>query len=183
MTPVAGNNASNPTAAERGLAEVLGRYEGGARLLPYACSGLSAEQAEVATAPGTLSILQVAVHLLDADLVFAERIKRIFAEDDPILQPFDEDLWIERIPAAGLPLDDAVQLFAANRRWMARIMRRRPPQDFARTGMKAGAGPQTAAQILAYAISHLDHHLRFIYGKRANLSSFIDPRFAHDLTS
>lgn len=170
-------------AANAGLIDVLDRYEAGARLLPYACSGLSPEQVDVPMAPGALSVVQVVVHVLDADLIFAERIKRILAEDDPVLQVFDEDRWIERIPAAGLPLEEATALFAANRRWTVRLLRQRPLQDFARAGQNTALGRQTVAQVLAYAISHLDHHLRFLYGKRANLSAFIDPRFAHDLVS
>ena len=55
---------------------------------------------------------QLVAHLLDTDLVFAERIKRVIAEDAPVLQGFDENLWIERLGSAEMPVAEAADLFS-----------------------------------------------------------------------
>ncbi len=48
---------------------------------------------------------------------------------------------------------------------------------FARSGVHTEAGRQTLAEILVKAANHLDHHLRFLYAKRAKLGVAIYPRY------
>ena len=52
--------------------------------------------------------------------------------------------------------------------------------DFARAGRHSERGPQTLAEIVALATNHVDHHLRFLYAKRANLGVAIPPRYMAD---
>ena len=39
------------------------------------------------------------------------------------------------------------------------------------------SGGQTLAEVLVYATNHLDHHLKFLYAKRAKLGVSIYPRY------
>ena len=157
------------------------RYAAGGPLLSFAVYNLTPAQEQARIAPGTLSIGELAVHLLDADLQFAHRLKQILAEDQPTLQGYDHDAWLARISADGLPAAEAAELFALHRRWTARILRRLEDKVFGRTGMHTANGRQTMAEILAYCVSHLDHHLKFIYGKRGNLGVALEPKYASNL--
>lgn len=158
------------------------RYAAGGPLLGFALSNLTEEQEGTRVGPGSLSIGELAVHLLDADLQFAHRLKQILAEDQPTLQGYDHDAWIANIPAEGLPASEAAELFALNRRWMVRILQRLDDPTFGRTGLHSTNGRQTMAEILAYCVSHLDHHLKFIYGKRGNLGVALEPKYASNLS-
>ena len=40
--------------------------------------------------PGSWSIQEIVIHLVDSDLILADRMKRIIAEDNPTLIGFDE---------------------------------------------------------------------------------------------
>jgi hypothetical protein len=104
-------------------------------------------------------------------------MKRILAEDDPPLVVFDENLWIERLDPQEMPVEEGVNLFVSNRRWMTRILRRRPAADFARAGIHSLNGRKTLADVLAAAANHVDAHLAFLYGKRANLGVSIYPKY------
>jgi hypothetical protein len=115
--------------------------------------------------------------LLDSDLVIADRMKRVIAEKDPVLQAFDENAWIERLDSQSMPVEEAVALFAANRRWMTRILHNCSEADFARSGQHTEAGRKTLAELVASSISHLDHHLVFLYAKRAALGTAVPPRY------
>jgi hypothetical protein len=159
---------------------VIDRYAAGGPLLAYATSGLSPELEANPVGPGSWSIAQLTVHLLDSDLVIADRIKRVIAEDEPALLAFDEDLWIDRLDPGAFPIEEVVNLFAAHRHWMARILRSRPEADFARVGMHSEAGRKSLADLVATAVGHLDHHLRFLFGKRATLGAAIPPRYSTD---
>ena len=156
---------------------VLDRFADGGPLLVQAASSLSPEQARERPIPGTWSIAEVVAHLLDSDLVLADRMKRIIAEDSPTLQAFDENAWIDRLDSNAMPVDEAAALFAAHRRWMVRVLKARDEAAFARSGVHSEAGRQTLAEILARATNHLDHHLKFLYAKRAKLGVAIYPRY------
>ena len=156
---------------------LLNRFADGGPLLVQACSNLTPEQCTSYPIPGTWSLAELAGHLLDSDLVFADRMKRIIAEEAPVLQAFDEQAWIKNLPANEMPVDEAVALFAANRRWMDRILRGLDESAFARTGTHTEKGRQTLTEVLVYATNHLDHHLKFLYAKRAALGVSIYPRY------
>lgn len=159
------------------MADLIERYAAGAEILVYATQQLSREQEQARPGPGQWSIAELVTHLLDADLVYADRIKRIVAEDEPTLQGFDENAWIARLGGHERPVEPAVNLFVANRHWMAGLLRRLQPEDFHRVGHHTAAGRQTLAKVVAAVTNHLDHHLRFLYGKRGNLGVSLYPRY------
>jgi hypothetical protein len=162
--------------------ELIDRYAAGGPLLLYAVSGLSREQETASPGPGagTWTAAELVTHLLDADLVLADRMKRIIAEDEPMLLAFDENAWIDRLGANAMLVEETANLFVANRRWMAQILRRCTEADFARAGQHSEAGRQTLAEVLARATNHVDHHLRFLYAKRANLGVAVEPRYGSE---
>lgn len=161
-----------------GTTDVIDRYASGGGLLQYATAGLDPKHETTRVEPGQWSLSEVVAHLLDSDLVMADRMKRIIAETDPVLQAFDENAWLDRLDSRSMPIDEAVLLFVANRRWMARILRKCSEEDFARSGQHTEAGRKTLAAVLAGAVAHLDHHLRFFYAKRAALGEAIPPRYS-----
>lgn len=160
--------------------DLIDHYALGVEVLDYATQGLSLEQARARPGPGAWSLAELVAHVLDADLVISDRIKRVIAEDRPTLLAFDESAWIDRLDSNAMLVAEAASLFGANRRWMTRLLRDRPESDFGRVGVHSSAGPQTLADLVAKATGHLDHHLRFLYAKRANLGVSLYPRYAHN---
>ena len=156
---------------------ILDRFADGGPLLVQAVAGLTAEQARDHPIPGTWSVAELVAHLVDCEFVFADRMKRIIAEDDPVLQGFDEQKWIAGLRSNDMPVDEGAALFAANRKWMARILRAQEEATFAKAGRHTEKGRQTLAEVLVYATNHLDHHLKFLYAKRAKLGVAIYPRY------
>lgn len=157
--------------------DVIQRYANGGPLLSYATVEIPEEKADQPIWPGEWTLRQVIAHLLDSDLNGAERMKRVIAEENPVLLAYDESAWAARLDYTHAPIEEAVALFAANRRWMVRVLQSLPDEAFARKGIHSEAGPLTLAALLAKYISHLDHHLRFIYGKRSNLGIAVPPRY------
>lgn len=157
--------------------EIVERYAAGGPLLSYAAQGLTREQEQARPGPGTWSIAELVVHLLDCDLVYADRMKYIIAEENPTLLAFDENGWITALDAQNMPVEEAVNLLVANRHWMTRILRKLPESAFARSGMHTERGRLTLADCVVTMANHIDHHLKFLYGKRANLGVSIYPRY------
>src|SRR5437764_13987322 len=51
------------------------------------------EKLNVAPAPGKWSVRDVLSHLADCEVVFAFRLRQALAEDEHVIQPFDQDKW------------------------------------------------------------------------------------------
>ncbi len=161
------------------VTEIVERYAAGATLLSYATQGLTREQAIARPGPGDWSINELVIHLLDCDIVYADRMKWVLSEDGPSLLAFDENAWNEKLRPQEMPLTEAVNLFVAHRHWMTRLLRLRPEDDFARWGMHSERGKLSLAEIVVTMANHVDHHLKFLYAKRSNLGVTLYPRYTH----
>lgn len=161
--------------AIRGL---IARYEAGAELLAYAFQGLSPEHASARPGPGAWSLAELAAHMADSDLVGADRMKRVIAENEPTLYAYNQDAWIARLDSQTMPIEESVALFGMNRRWMARLLRQRPDADFARAGHHTERGRETLTELVTGYTAHLDYHLKFAYSKRTNLGIALYPRYS-----
>src|SRR5688572_13961676 len=152
--------------------DLVEQYEKGQQKLSLAIRGLTEE--DLRTRPGSdapadagkWSAQEVAVHLADAEVAFADRIKRVVAMDDPVLQAWDENRFTERLMYDEQSAEDAAALVEVTRRQLARLLKKLPDESFSRTGRHTERGRQTLADVLKYAVEHLDHHVRFIHRKR-----------------
>lgn len=148
---------------------LIDAYSEGPQTLRQALQGLSTSHFQAKPGPGDWSIQELVIHVVDSDLVGADRMKRVIAEENPPLLAFDENKWTARLFYEERSLADAVELFDFNRRQMTQILRRLSDADFARVGVHNERGPHTLAQLVATFVNHLEHHLTFLREKRARL--------------
>jgi hypothetical protein len=147
----------------------IASYESGPGKLRAACSGVSAELLNRRVGPGEWSIMENAVHLLDSDLAATHRMRRIMAEDCPLLVAYDENLFIARLPSDRADLAEVLDLFEANRRFTVRWLRTLPNEAFERVGVHTQRGKVSLLQIVQVYAHHVDHHLDFVARKLTNL--------------
>ena len=81
---------------------------------------LSPAQVDRAPAPGKWSIREIVAHLADCELVFSFRLRQALAEDHPIIQPFDQEIWSQRY--AAYDLASGLALFTAARNWNLKFL-------------------------------------------------------------
>jgi uncharacterized damage-inducible protein DinB len=146
--------------------EMIDQYEQGGARLRNAVAGLKRDDLLARPPDGSWSIQQIIIHLLDSELVFADRMKRVIAEENPPLIGYDQSRFVQKLFCDDQSAEDAVTIVELNRRNMARILRKLPPDAFLRIGTHNERGPLTLAQLLAGATEHLEHHLRFIEKKK-----------------
>ncbi len=100
-------------------------YDRGTDLAAQAIHGLTRDQllrvppADAGPEVGKWSIQQVVIHLADAEVAFADRIKRIAAEDDPVLQAWrdSEADPVETYEAGSAGPEAAERLLGEGRTW------------------------------------------------------------------
>ena len=137
--------------------------------LRAAVAGLTSEELTARPGPGKWSILEVVIHIADSDAISIDRMKRILTEDDPPLLYADETAYVDRLHTHDQNLEDALTLLEIGRRQWARVLRKLPDEAFARTGQHNRRGTVTLGGMVQSYIDHIDDHLQFVYGKRANL--------------
>jgi hypothetical protein len=163
--------AAPPTAPlPAPLAELIERYARGAAELRDAVAGMTEEQLHARPVAGRLSTHQVVCHLADAETLYADRIKRVLAEDRPTLPGLDPDLHVPRLAIPERRLDDELLLIDAVRRQVLAILRTLTAADFAREGVHTEAGPLRVDALLERVVNHVPHHVKFIVEKRAALA-------------
>jgi uncharacterized damage-inducible protein DinB len=153
---------------------LIDQYAAGAAVLPRAIAGLTQEDLAAHPVPGTWSIQQIVVHLLDSDLVGADRMKRIIAEDNPLIMGYNESRFAERLHYDKVDPREACEMFALNRRLMANLLRLQPEEAFERTGIHSENGKVTLGQLVRVYVDHLGHHLKFLHHKRRLLGKPIE---------
>jgi hypothetical protein len=151
------------------LDQLIQTYAQGAAQLRRAVDDLTPQELLAVPIPGKWPTQTVVLHLADAEAAFADRMRRIIAEDDPVLIAWDENKFAERLFYDQQSAQDAIALIELTRRQMARILRKLPDTAFDRAGQHNVRGRQTLRDVLATAVNHLDHHLKFIHQKREKL--------------
>ncbi|HEY7091374.1 MAG TPA: DinB family protein [Tepidisphaeraceae bacterium] len=147
----------------------IDEFERGGQKLREAVKGLSDADLVAFPIPGTWSIKQIVIHLQDAELVAVDRMKRIIAEENPLLIGYNESLLARNLAYHDQSVDDAITLLDLARKQLARTLRKLPPAAFERSGIHNETGKVTLGSQIKKYNEHLEHHLKFVQKKRAML--------------
>lgn len=151
------------------LKSLTERYAAGPALLRKAVAGMSREQLVARPIEGKWSSLEVVAHLTDFEIVYADRVTAIIAENEPTLPGRDEKHYAARLAYQQRDLEEELRLMDVCRARVVRILRTLGEGDLARVGRHTEAGPLTLAQMLERIINHVEHHVKFIHEKRTAL--------------
>ena len=155
-----------------GLPQLIDTYLSGVGTLRQAVAGLTRAQQTSRPIPGKWSTLEVVSHLADFEIVYADRIMRVIAEDQPVLLNADEQRYASSLAYQERDLEEELSLIAATRQHVARVLFTRPAQVLNRTGVYRRNGtdePMTLEQILVRISKHIPHHVAFIHEKRKSM--------------
>jgi hypothetical protein len=150
-------------------AELIDAFLAGPQTLRQAVAGMSREHLVSRPVPGKWSTLEVVCHLVDSDQAWIHRMKRVIAEDRPLLIGYDENRFAATLGYQERNLEDELALFEQGRRQMARILRTLPAEAWARNGVHNESGLLTLEQHVRLEADHVPHHLKFIVEKRRAL--------------
>jgi anti-anti-sigma regulatory factor len=162
-----GQNIANWPAS---LQELMIKYDDGPQLLRDALADFTPIQLRTPAPPGAWSALQVVCHIADFELVYADRMKRVAAEEQPVLFGGDPDLFASKLAYTQRNLEEELDVIASVRRQVSRFLKTLFPADFERTGKHSEDGPLTLLKLLERIAGHIPHHVQFIDGKRQSLT-------------
>ncbi|WP_221567776.1 DinB family protein [Alkalihalobacillus sp. TS-13] len=141
------------------MKELIEAYAEGYDLLQKALEGLTEEEFRYKPAPEKWSIHQIIIHIADSELVSTQRIKKVLAEEEPILFSVDQDAWAVELGYDTLDRDQYLHLFGLLRTSMLPILNSLSPEQVQRVGVYSDAGKFTIKQLLEYRVQHVKGHL------------------------
>jgi hypothetical protein len=140
-------------------------YSGGAKQLRDAMRPTVDADLDVRPIKGKWSIREVVCHLADSEIVYADRMKRVIAEDNPTFFEADPDLFRPALYCPRRPPDKELDVLEAIRAHMLPILQCCNADDFQRTGVHSLDGPMTLRTLLERITAHVPHHIAFIEAK------------------
>lgn len=125
-------------------------------------------EALAGTGPATLnrrppgedwSMRDVVIHLADAELMAAVRIRLALAGDEPVLPIYDQDVWKRKLLYVFRDPEAALGAFQQVRYGAAELLRECAPEAWERTANHPQIGTVTVADLVATAANHVDEHI------------------------
>ncbi|MCL4741642.1 MAG: DinB family protein [Phycisphaerales bacterium] len=115
-------------------------------------------------------------HLADAELVMTFRIRRILAEDRPVLAVWDEMAFADSplyTPGLRQPIAGYLAAIHTLRRWTTELLMALTPEQWSRPALHPERGEITLRDVVVGTTWHLEHHNVYL---QAKIDRFLGPR-------
>ncbi|TWU28122.1 DinB family protein [Bythopirellula polymerisocia] len=144
-------------------------YSAGAQLLRDAVRPTSNADLDARPIEGKWSIRELVCHLADSEIVYADRMKRVLAEQAPTFFDANPNLFVPALHCSQRQLKTEIAVIETIRAHMLPILQSCDSSDFHRTGVHSTDGNVTLQTLLERIVAHIPHHIAFIEEKLALL--------------
>lgn len=135
---------------------LIKRYQDGHRAVMDALRGISDDELD-RSASGEWTPRQIAHHLADSEMMSAIRLRRLIAEDSPVIQGYDEAEFAKRL-TSDRPIAPSLEAMRYARESTAQILDRLSEEDWLRAGTHSESGPYSVEKWLAIYAAHGHDH-------------------------
>lgn len=147
----------------------IDEYLAGPASLRRAVAGMTEQQLRARPMAGKWSTAELICHLADFEPIYADRMKRVIAENEPTFFGGDPDVFARGLAYDRRDVQEELTLIETVRGQMARILRSLDESAFQRRGIHSSDGPLTLQTLLERITGHIPHHVKFIEEKRKAL--------------
>jgi uncharacterized damage-inducible protein DinB len=148
---------------------LIDQYLEGPELVRHAVAGFSAEQLRARPVAGKWSTLDVVCHLVDSEQAWCHRMKRVIAEEKPLLIGYDETRFTAALGYHDRDVSAELALLEGMRAQMAQVLRSLPTASWTKTGIHNERGMMSLEEMLKAEVDHIPHHITHIIEKRRAL--------------
>jgi hypothetical protein len=137
--------------------EQIARYREGPAVVEQVTAGLGDEDLDHVPADGGWSAREVIHHLADSEMTSAIRLRRLLAEDSPVIQGYEEE-YARRLYYDSRPLEPSLAALRATRESTATILDLLSEQDWRRSGTHTESGKYSVEMWLEIYAEHAHDH-------------------------
>jgi hypothetical protein len=156
---------SKVEAEER--AALMRRYRDGHRAVVDALEGVTDEELD-RSASGEWTPRMIAHHLADSEMMSAIRLRRLIAEDNPVIHGYDE-VAFARALTSDRPIQPSLEAMRWARESTAQILERLSDDDWRRVGTHSESGPYSVEGWLEIYAKHGHDHAEQIKRSRGRV--------------
>ena len=138
--------------------QLIERYEQGPDVVASVLEGLSDQDLDRPDPEGGWTARQVVHHLADSEMTSAIRLRRLLAEDGPVIPGYDEMEFSRRLHYASRPVAPSLAAFRGARESTATLLRELGDEDFLRAGTHQESGFYSVETWLEIYGSHAHDH-------------------------
>lgn len=159
-------DASAGTHAEA-RARLLDRYASAVADLEDAVAGISDAELDATPPDGGWTPRMVVHHCADSESMASIRLRRLIAEDSPVIAGYDEPEWARRLHY-DRPIATSLAVVRAVRAASLELLRALTPAEWERTGTHAESGAYSVDRWLEIYAEHTHEHADQIRRARAD---------------
>jgi hypothetical protein len=145
------------TPAEREA--LVARYRDGHRVVLDVLAGATEGELDaLPAAPDDWTARMVVHHLADSEMMSAMRLRRLIADEHPVIEGYDEPLFARRLFYDDRPIEPALAALAAARATTLQILERLTEEQWARSGTHTESGRYGVEDWLRIYGGHAHEH-------------------------
>jgi len=138
--------------------KLISQYEGGYQAVMDELRGFPEKDLVAHPIPGKWSAREIVHHLADSEAQSAFRLRKLLAEEYPVVQPYDQDVFAVLLRYNVRDMAPALDLFRASRSTSAQLLRLMSDEDWKRPGWHPEHGVYTATLWLQIYAAHAHNH-------------------------
>jgi hypothetical protein len=139
-------------------AALIDQYEAGFAEVLHALEGFKDDHLCSHPLPNKWSACEIVHHLADSESTSALRIRKLLAEDRPVIQGYDQDEYARRLKYNERDMIPALAAFRAARENTVPVLRLMSESDWQREGEHTESGRYTAEDWLRIYAAHAHNH-------------------------
>jgi hypothetical protein len=136
---------------------LLHRYRDGYRAVTASLANISEPEYDRRPAPGTWTAREVVHHLADSEATSYIRLRRVLAEDKPLIPAYDEECFARRLHYER-PVEASLAVLKAVRTASAELLDALEPHEWERSGVHSDSGPYSVETWLGIYADHAHDH-------------------------
>lgn len=136
---------------------LLERYATGAAAVAAAVRDATADELDRRPPSGAWTAREIVHHVADSESMASIRLRRLIAEDEPVIHGYDEPEWARRLHY-DRPIETSLAVVAAVRAGSLELLRSLTPAEWSRAGTHSESGAYSVDDWLAIYAEHSHDH-------------------------
>ena len=154
-------------AAQR--ARLIQQYRAGYDQVVRALEGFPAAKLTARPFPGKWTAAEIVHHLADSEMTSAIRLRKLLAEEFPVIQAYDQDRYAEVLRYQERPIQPSLEAFRYARESTAQLFDHMTEADWRKLGWHSEAGSYHTETWLEIYAKHAHGHAEQIERLKAAL--------------
>ena len=154
-------------AAQR--AKLIQQYRDGYSRVSRALEGFPAAKLTARPIAGKWTAAEIVHHLADSEMTSAIRLRKLLAEEHPVIQGYDQERFAEVLHYQVRPIEPSLQAFRYARESTAQLFEHMSEADWRKLGWHSEAGSYHTERWLEIYAAHAHGHAEQIDRLKAAL--------------